>query len=137
MKQLLHLFMYLFVHESIVNSYYPSRCPIPINVPAEQIHDVYYYGDYISVIIKFSVSSFVFLETSFQGPLCQQRGFLHSLVGKEFACNEGDMGSIPGSGRSPGEENGKDSSILAWRIAWAEDRSGLQCMGSQESDTTE
>ena len=29
------------------------------------------------------------------------------------------------------------SSILAWRITWAEDHGGLQCMGSQESDTTE
>ena len=97
--------MYLVVHESIVNSYYPSRCPIPINVAAEHIHNVYYYGDYISVIIKFSVSSFAFLETSFQGPPCQQRGFLHSSVGKETACNVGDQGLIPGSGRSPGEEN--------------------------------
>ena len=26
--------------------------------------------------------------------------------GKESACNEGDLGSIPGSGRSPGERNG-------------------------------
>ena len=26
--------------------------------------------------------------------------------GKESACNVGDMGSIPGSGRSPGEGNG-------------------------------
>ena len=33
-------------------------------------------------------------------------GFPHSSVGKEFACNTGDLGSIPGSGRSPGEENG-------------------------------
>ena len=28
------------------------------------------------------------------------------LSGKEFTCNAGDMGSIPGSGRSPGEGNG-------------------------------
>ena len=27
------------------------------------------------------------------------------LRGKESACNAGDPGSIPGSGRSPGEEN--------------------------------
>ena len=27
----------------------------------------------------------------------------HSSVGKESACNAGDPGSIPGSGRSPGE----------------------------------
>ena len=26
--------------------------------------------------------------------------------GKESACNEGDLGPIPGSGRSPGEGNG-------------------------------
>ena len=30
-------------------------------------------------------------------------GFLDSSVGKEFTCNAGDPGSIPGSGRSPGE----------------------------------
>ena len=33
-------------------------------------------------------------------------GFLHSSVGKESACNAGDPGSIPGSGRFPGEGNG-------------------------------
>ena len=32
--------------------------------------------------------------------------FPHSSVGKECACNAGDPGSIPGSGRSPGEGNG-------------------------------
>ena len=30
-------------------------------------------------------------------------GFPHSTVGKESACEAGDSGSIPGSGRSPGE----------------------------------
>ena len=29
-----------------------------------------------------------------------------SSVGKEFACKTGDPGSIPGSGRSPGEGMG-------------------------------
>ena len=28
------------------------------------------------------------------------QGFSHSSVGKESACNAGDLGSIPGSGRS-------------------------------------
>ena len=32
-------------------------------------------------------------------------GFPHSSVGQESACNAGDPGSIPGSGRSPGEGN--------------------------------
>ena len=31
------------------------------------------------------------------------QGFPGSSVGKEPACNAGDPGSIPGSGRSPGE----------------------------------
>ena len=31
------------------------------------------------------------------------QGFPHSSVGKESACNAGDLSSIPGSGKSPGE----------------------------------
>ena len=33
-------------------------------------------------------------------------GFSSSSVGKESACNTGDLGSIPGLGRSPGEGKG-------------------------------
>ena len=33
-------------------------------------------------------------------------GFTHSSVGKEWACNAGELSSIPGLGRSPGEGNG-------------------------------
>ena len=33
-------------------------------------------------------------------------GFPGDLDGKEYACNMGDLASIPGLGRSPGEENG-------------------------------
>ena len=33
-------------------------------------------------------------------------GFPQSLVGKESACNAGDLALIPGLGRSPGEGNG-------------------------------
>ena len=39
-------------------------------------------------------------------PAMLLRGFPHSSVGKESACNAGDPGRIPGSGRSPGEGNG-------------------------------
>ena len=41
--------------------------------------------------------------------------------GKESACNVGDTGSKPGSGRSPGEGNGYPSSFLAWRIPGTEE----------------
>ena len=36
--------------------------------------------------------------------------------GKASAYNAGDQGSIPGSGRSPGDEMATHSSILAWKI---------------------
>ena len=39
----------------------------------------------------------------FTGPTIKLVGFPDSSVGKESACNAGDPGLIPGSGRSPGE----------------------------------
>ena len=44
------------------------------------------------------------------------QGFPGGSDGKEAACNVGELGLIPGLGRSPGEGMGTDSSILAWRI---------------------
>ena len=48
---------------------------------------------------------------------------------KESTCNVGDRGSIPGLGRSPGEGNGTQPSILAWKTPWTEELGGLQSMG--------
>ena len=53
------------------------------------------------------------------------------LSGEESACQTGDLGSIPGAGRSSGEGNGNHSSILAWEIPWTEEPGGLQSMGLQ------
>ena len=41
--------------------------------------------------------------------------------GKASACNAGDLGLIPGSGRSPGEGNSNLSSTLVWKIPWTEE----------------
>ena len=38
--------------------------------------------------------------------LCTVRGFPDSSVGKESTCNVGDLGSIPGLGKAPGEGKG-------------------------------
>ena len=38
--------------------------------------------------------------------MIQVLGFLHSSVDKEFTWNVGDLGSIPGLGRYPGEGKG-------------------------------
>ena len=53
-----------------------------------------------------------------------------ALVVKNPPAYAGDMGSIPGSKRSPGGGCG-NSSILAWRIPWTEEPGGLQSIGSQ------
>ena len=39
-----------------------------------------------------------------------------------------DKGSVPGSGRSPGEGNGNHASIIAWQMPWTEEPGGLQSM---------
>ena len=49
---------------------------------------------------------------------------------KASACNAGDLGSIPGSGRSPGEGNGNPFQYSSWRIPWTEEPGELQSMGS-------
>ena len=54
---------------------------------------------------------------------------------KNPSAKAGDVGSIPGPGRSPGEGNGNHSSILAWKIPWTEEPDRLQSMGSQKSQT--
>ena len=59
-----------------------------------------------------------------------QFGIIH-LTGKESACNVGDLGSIPGSGRSPGEgkgyllhysglENAMDCIVLGVGKSWTQ-----------------
>ena len=58
-------------------------------------------------------------------------GFPGGSDRKASACNAGDLGSIPGSGRSPGEGNGNPSSTFAWKIPWMEEPGRLQSMGSQ------
>ena len=54
---------------------------------------------------------------------------------KNPPANAGDVGSIPGSGRSPGEGNGTHASILAWEIPGTEEPDRLQSMRSQSSQT--
>ena len=62
---------------------------------------------------------------------------LGSSNSKESACNVGDLGFIPGSGRSLETGMATHSTILAWRIPRTEKPGGLQSMGSQESDVIE
>ena len=73
------------------------------------------------------------------GRISLHRGFLGDSNGKESVCNAGELGLIPGSGRSPGE--GKGNSLQysclgnpmdrgAWHITFSP-------QGHKESGTTE
>ena len=53
-------------------------------------------------------------------------------AGKESACNEGDLGLIPGLGRSPGEGNS-----YPLHYSGLENSMDLIVRGRKESDTTE
>ena len=57
--------------------------------------------------------------------------------GKESACNAGDMGLIPGSGRSSGEGNGNPLQYSRLENPWTEESGRLQSMGRKELDMTE
>ena len=48
-----------------------------------------------------------------------------------YARGISDSRLIPGSGRSPRGVTAAHSSILAWRIPWAEEPGGLQSIGLQ------
>jgi len=58
--------------------------------------------------------------------------FLDSSVGKASTCNAGDLGLIPGSGRSPGEEKG-----YPLQYSGLENSMDYSPWGHKESDMTE
>ena len=63
-----------------------------------------------------------------------------TFSGKEFACNAGgagDTGLTPGSGRSPGEENGNPLQCFCLKNPMDREAWGYSPWGHKESDTTE
>ena len=59
-------------------------------------------------------------------------GFPRGSAGKESTCNAGDLSSIPGLGRSPGEGNG-------YPLQYCGLKNSMDCIvhGVAELDTTE
>ena len=58
-------------------------------------------------------------------------GFPGGSVGKESACNAGDVVLSLGWEDPLEKEMATYSSTVAWRIPWMEEAGGLQSMGSQ------
>ena len=65
-----------------------------------------------------------------------KQGFPYSSVGKESAFSAGNPGSIPGSGRSPGEGNGNPLQYSCLENP-TEELGGLESIGRKEPDMTE
>ena len=64
-------------------------------------------------------------------------GFPGGSDGKESADNAGDPGSIPESGRSLGQGNGKPLQDSCLENSWTEEPGGLYPWSCKESDTTQ
>ena len=63
--------------------------------------------------------------------LIASRDFPGGSDSKESACNAGDLGSVPGSGRSPGEGNGYPLQYSCLENSMDMEPGGLQSMQSQ------
>ena len=64
-------------------------------------------------------------------------GFLCVSAGKESACNVGDLGSIPRSGRSPGEAKWQLTPLLLpEEFHGQQNGTGCSPWNCKESDTT-
>ena len=91
-----------------------------------------------SFSFTFAMKQFTFIEFQFLVCICR-KNLIHKVCSiamylsdhEESACNAGDPGPIPWSGRSPGGGNGNLLQILAWRIPWTEEPGRLQSTGSQ------
>ena len=77
----------------------------------------------------------MFLPAQMNPSLLKEKLPTDSCVGKESACNTGDLSSIPVLGRSPGE--GKDYRFQ-WVLFWPGELHELYSpWGHKESDTNE
>ena len=83
---------------------------------------------------KFKYVTINFIVTYLNIPL----GFSCGSDGKESICNVGDLGSIPGLGRSPGEGHGDPLQYSCLEnLHGQRSLAGYSPWGHKESDTTE
>ena len=82
-------------------------------------------------VIKEEINSSTIIVGKFNTPLTASEG-------KEYACNVGDLISIPGSGKSPGEEHGKPTPVfLPGKSHKQRSLVGYSLLGHEELNMTE
>ena len=101
---------------------------------------IFYYKEEPSLVPQLSIYLYqsglvdvsFMLWIKFQYYHCLFSSFPFGSVGKESACKAGDLGSIPGLGRSPGEEKG-----YPFQYPGLENSMEWPVHGVPESDMTE
>ena len=127
-----HPSIYFSIHPNIVHHLYPCHLSF-IHAsrvyhlwhlskhPSMDLSTVYhlYLLSFIHLTSKYSLSSLSLppISICLSSVIIICHAFPRWLSGKESAYNSGDLGSIPGSGRSPGGGHSNLSRILAWRIS--------------------
>ena len=86
-------------------------------------------------LITLEICLGILLGQDFNKLIVPWKGFPDGSVIKNLPAKAGDVGLIPGSGRSLEEEMTIHSSILVWEIPWTEKPDGQQFMGSQKIRT--
>ena len=75
-----------------------KKCPFPITL-------LYITIINICILVRFTYRLYIYIYF-FNICACVCSAFLGGSSGKESVCNAGDLDSIPGWGRSPGEGKG-------------------------------
>ena len=106
-----------------------KRCPIADTPAVSPISTAVTASGCACLLFLFQIKKNFF----FFGPMaCGIWGFPGGTVCKETACNVGDLGSVPGWGRSPGERKG-------YPLQYSDLDYSMDCIvhGIAESDMTE
>ena len=108
-SQFFHTLLFERKKESEVTQSCPTLChPMDCSLPGYSVHGIFHARvlEWVAMLMGLG-----------------QGGFPGSSDGKVSACNEGDLGSIPGPGRSPGNGNGNTLQYSCMensmdRVAW-------------------
>ena len=103
----------------------PAASPLLAKLPLNYQGSVEFSGSQHAVPRPAAAS----LQNLLEKHILQPFPRLGGSDGKESTRNAADLGSIPGSGRSPGEGMAAHSSILAWRIPWTGEPGGYSAWG--------